>query len=1137
MNLREFRRTSHSPFHAPRSIGRSMVVLALVLASNALAAVAGDRRSADESLFSRQAFLDHVSYLASDELEGRGTGQEGIDKAAEYIADYFEDCGVKPAGDDGTYFQNFSLKLWKKISRGTRLKIGTDGRPASRSAKLHEDYRPFPFSSSAAFDGEVVFVGYGIVNDDHDYNDYEDIDVADKVVLMMRRAPRFAEFGMADMSFRSKSSRANARDAKAILIVNPTFDDDGDKLYSFDESSGAAFGMTPPSYGVPMLHISRAVAERMLKAGGMPDLATIEEKIDNSHEPMSTLLKGVSVKGRVKITAVESPVRNVVGLIPGKGPNKDEYIILGAHYDHLGIRHKGEEGFDPEKDISNGADDNASGTALIMTMADAYSRGRAPNRSILLMLFTGEERGLLGSAHFANKPTIDLTKATAMLNFDMIGRLRKDTLEVGGMRTGDFEEMVRDLADEHGLKVKDGGGGRGPSDHTSFYNKDIPVLFFFTGLHKQYHQPDDDTPLLNIDGAIRIAKFSADIIDAIDSRQVAPQFAKDSRRPRIGRPDDEDEDDDVAVAAAAPGVNPHEAPVSAASAGPGDGVRLGIRPDTSDTEGGILIGEVMDDTPAARTDLRAGDRLTRLDGKQVEGIEGLLEILGSLKFGDKTTAVIERDGKTLRKEIQFGEAVAVAHATEPAPTAHARPAPTAHAHERPAAGMDDALAKMDLDIARARMMLDDKRSELDQYRQRATQTGTGVDELREKVLTLTAIETELAMDMDGKRTVFEQFDKVRPEDMPITPDLQALLQKDKKIQRLEDKAAEAEEKLVEATARHKDDVEDHPDVAAARAVRDFAADRVSEERATKALQYRVRQKDQARRQYKQAQDQLLAIRERLAGAQAELQDKEQKRTAMLRLEQECATLTTAYDALVNQRRQLASVPRIAQLAQVIRDTLVQETDDFEITVKFDANRPDTTLEITLRPRSATGEKLSQMRDDREKEKRAYESALKRLEPSAARAIDAMAQQMANTNRGKTPRKNVRKSAIKKTHEEPAKKAEKKAEKDPHADMPDDVTSTPMPPVRLGIMPSYGETEGEGYEITGVVEGGAAAKAGMKDGDRIYKIGGVKVTDVYTYMDSLRKYKPGDLVPVVVLRDGKKVELKVKAEGQQSKEAA
>ena len=145
--------------------------------------------------------------------------------------------------------------------------------------------------------------------------------------------------------------------------------------------------------------------------------------------------------------------------------------------------------------------------------------------------------------------------------------------------------------------------------------------------------------------------------------------------------------------------------------------------------------------------------------------------------------------------------------------------------------------------------------------------------------------------------------------------------------------------------------------------------------------------------------------------------------------------------------------------------------------------------------------------------------------------------MANTNRGKTPRKNVRKSAIKKTHEEPAKKAEKKAETDPHADMPDDVTSTPMPPVRLGIMPSYGETEGEGYEITGVVEGGAAAKAGMKDGDRIYKIGGVKVTDVYTYMDSLRKYKPGDLVPVVVLRDGKKVELKVKAEGQQSKEAA
>lgn len=1141
MNRCHLRPVSVSPFRPPLprafSIVRGLLLIGLVLP---VAAYAGDRRSDNEALFSKDAYLDHVSYLASDALEGRGTGQEGIDKAAAYIADYFKECGVKPAGDDGTYFQNFTLKLWKKVSRSTRLKFGTDGNPARRSAKLDKDYRPFPFSASGSFEGDVVFVGYGIVNDD--YNDYDHINVSDKVVLMMRRAPRFEDFGMGDMSFRSKASRANARDAKAILIVNPTFDEDGDKLYSFDESSGAAFGMTPPSYGVPMIHISQSVANGLLKAGGLPGLAEIEKKIDKSHKPMSAALKGVTVKGRVKINAVESPVRNIVGLIPGKGPDKDEYIILGAHYDHLGIRHKGEEGFDPEKDISNGADDNGSGTSLIMTMADAYTRGSPPNRSLLLMLFTGEERGLLGSAHFASHPTIDLKKAIAMLNFDMVGRLRKETLEVGGMKTGGFEEMVRALADQHGLKIKDGGGGRGPSDHTSFYNKDIPVLFFFTGLHKEYHQPTDDTPLLNIDGAIRIAKYAADIIDSIDAEHTAPQFAKDNRRPRIGQPD-EDEDEDVAVAAAAPGQNPHEAPVGAPGPRSGGRVRLGIRPDMGDADGGILIGEVMDDTPAARAGLKPGDRLKRLGGKEVENIEDLMSVLGNFKAGDDAFAVVERNGRELSKKIQFGEPQAIARAPEPT---RAEPVP-----DRPHANMKDAMENLDKELARARSSLSRKQTDLDHYRRSSEGMGVGREELREKIATLTAIETELAMDMDGKRTLFEQLQGVKPEDMPITPDLQRVLRKDKKIQMLEEKLADAEEKLAEVEARHGSD----EDIATARKMRDFAADRVGEERAAKTLRYMVDQIDLARRNFLEAQAQLLSVRERLATAQAESQDKEQQFAESLRLQRECDTLQEMVDSLSNQHSQLASIPRIAQLATVIRDSLVKDTDDFEITIKFDPQQPDTTLEIKLRPSGYSADQLP-----RDRSRGAHESlpelnpdqrlASKRpswVKPDAAgsdtakelmrqnedlkRVIEQLQGQIAKSRQ---PGAAAHAAPTKKVEPKPTKKADKK---DPHANMSDDVTSTPMPPVRLGIMPSYGETEGEGYEITGVVEGGAAAKAGMKDGDRIYSIGGKKVTDVYSYMDALRKYKPGDMVPVVVLRDGKKIKLEVKSEGQKSKEAA
>ncbi|MEK6644429.1 MAG: M28 family peptidase [Planctomycetota bacterium] len=843
----------------------------------ALAIDRGDKRahSADEALFNGKEYLGHIAYLADDKLEGRGTGQEGIDKAAEYITDHFKKLGVKPAGDDGTFFQNFTLKLKNKIGDGTRLAFGTDDAVSRKKAKLNKDYIPFPFSGRGDFKGEVVFAGYGLTTEE--YDDYEGLDVAGKVVLILRRAPKFREFGMMESSFRAKASKANSHDAAAVLIVNPSFDEDGDKLYEFgNEQMGGMMAVGRAGYGVPMLQIRRDVADRMLKAGGLSSLDDLEKKIERKEKPCSAELKGVSVKGRVEIEPIETPVRNIVGMIPGTGPQKDEIIILGGHYDHLGIRHKGEEGFDSTKDISNGADDNASGTALVMNMAKVFTQGRKPNRSILLMCYTGEELGLLGSAHFAGEPTIDLDKAVAMLNFDMVGRLKSDKLEVGGMKTGGFEDMVMRLAEPYSLKIKDGGGGRGPSDHTSFYNKNIPVLFFFTGIHKQYHQPTDDTPLINTEGAIRIAKFAADVIDEIDARSERPVFTKDTTRAAIARQTDDD-DKEPAVAAAQPGRGEGRGP--GRGQGMGNRPRLGIRPDMDADAEGIVVGEVMDGSAAGKAGIKEGDRINEINGKKVKAAIDLFDVMQSFKWGDTAKFALERGGKKLKIEVKF---------------------------DKPP---EDQVARAD---------------------------GAG------------------------------RANADRP---------------------------------ARAEVRSSDDNSD-----------------------------------------------------------------------------------------------------MKQILSMLRNLLDFKDGSSEIAIKVDSSKPDV-FEVTLRFKKSTEAKV-------EKAPQAPRDEAPRRGRNSDRNADAA------PKRPSAPRSD-----------------------DPHAGASDDTAAAEMPPVRLGIMPTYGESEGEGYEISGVVEGGPAAKAGIKDDDRIYKIGDKKITNVYEYMDALRKYKAGDEVPVTVLRGGKKITIKVKSASPQRKEAA
>ncbi len=586
--------------------------------------------------------------MASNELEGRGTGQPGNDMAAEYIADIFRGYGLEPAGDDGTYFQDFTLRLKNGIGAGTQLAIGTQGRSNRRRLVLNEDFVPLPFSETGEFSGEVVFAGYGVVNGSLGYDDYADLEVADKIVLILRGAPAFAGFTNDDKSFRTKASKANARDAAAILVVNAHTGggeegaEQSDRLYKFDQESRGFFGFGRENYGIPMLHVTRASADRLLAAAGMPGLASLQRQIEKGGKPVSAPLAGVSVRGAVEIVPVETPVRNVVAMIPGTGPNADEIIILGAHYDHVGVTRKGEPNFDPEKHILNGADDNASGTAMLMTMAKAYTEGPRPNRSVLLIAFTAEEIGLLGSGHFIRQPTVDLDKCIAMINFDMVGRLKDDRLEVGGLRTGGFEEISQRIAEKYDLEIREGGGGAGPSDHAAFYAKGIPVLFLFTGIHRQYHQPTDDVGLINADGAMRIARYAADVIDEIDAAPERPVFQRDER-PEVLLTQIQGDD----------GEGGDEGEIARVPSRPRNRVRLGVEIETEDGPG-VQIGGVAENSPAARAGIKKGDRIVKMGSSPIETTRDVFRALRAFKDGDSVTVGLQRKGSKLNLEVHFG---------------------------------------------------------------------------------------------------------------------------------------------------------------------------------------------------------------------------------------------------------------------------------------------------------------------------------------------------------------------------------------------------------------------------------------------------------------------------------------------------
>lgn len=606
---------------------------ALFLAPAALVADEGPvapTRAAYESIHGQEA-LDHIKVLASDEYEGRDTGSEGERKAADYIVRHFKEWGLEPVGDGGTYFQRYSIGDTSGLGEKNALSIRFGGETVELA--VGKDFHPFSFSANARVEGELVFAGYGITSTEPAYDDYAGLDVSGKVVLILRHEPQQKDasspFAGAEWSrhafFETKVKNAEVHGAAALVIVNdPVFGEDG--LFGL---SGAGDAGT----SIPAVHLTAAAGERLFERAGK-NLEETQKAIDAELKPVTFSLGGTATV-ESDLVKKELETRNIVGMVRGSDPAvADEIVIVGGHYDHVGYGYFGSTwGARGAGKIHNGADDNASGTSAVLELAQAFATpGLSPRRSVLFMLFSGEERGLLGSQHYCDHPIFPLEKTVAMVNLDMVGRGETGKFSVNGVGTSPgFKEMCQKIeaaiekSSGADLKLRYGESGFAPSDNTSFYQKRIPVLFFFTGTHDDYHAPTDDWDKINVENldlATKIAFFV--LVDLSILRETRPEFNERGL-------------------AAGGGGGPHP-----------DSPILGIYPGESEEEG-VLVERVIPGAPAEKAGLQGGDLIVGLGDRDIAGMEDLFEALAAHKVGDEVDVKIVRDGEERTIKATLGK--------------------------------------------------------------------------------------------------------------------------------------------------------------------------------------------------------------------------------------------------------------------------------------------------------------------------------------------------------------------------------------------------------------------------------------------------------------------------------------------------
>jgi aminopeptidase YwaD len=554
---------------------------------------------------------DHISYLASDSLKGRKPGTPGGKLAAEYIASNFERIGLKSF--EGSYFQSFDVVT--NVKEGDNNTLEFNG----NSAQIGVDYRPLAFTKNTLVEAPVIFAGYGIEYSDEkvSWEDYKNIDVKGKWVIVLRQDPDVdnADSPLIDFGHdRSKVLFANDKGAAGILLVNGVNTEKKDEIEDlyFDKSSSRA--------NIPVIQISRAFANKLLEASSKT-VEELEKQMIADFKTVNFELES-NLKANTDIVYVETKTQNVLGYIEGSDESlKNEFIVVGAHYDHLGMGGpgSGSRAIDTIA-VHNGADDNASGVAGMIEIAEKIAHGKTkPRRSVIFMGFAAEEMGLLGSKFFTENPSIDIKQVKMMLNFDMVGRLDEDnTLTIGGTGTTAITETIIDqLADGSGLNISKSKEGSGPSDHSAFYVKNVPVLFFFTGIHDDYHTPADDVEKINFAGEKMVLDLGYDLAIEFANMDVAPAFVQ------VDTPSNQSSRRKLKVT-------------------------FGVVPNFGggDFEG-MKIDGARADGPAGQAGMQKGDIIVAINGMKVSNIYDYMARLGRLKKGERCNVDVMRDGKKI----------------------------------------------------------------------------------------------------------------------------------------------------------------------------------------------------------------------------------------------------------------------------------------------------------------------------------------------------------------------------------------------------------------------------------------------------------------------------------------------------------
>ncbi|MCX7879057.1 MAG: M28 family peptidase [Ignavibacteria bacterium] len=572
---------------------------------------------------------NYIRFLASDELEGRYPGTPGNYKAAEFIEQKFGSFGLIPL-KNGSYRQNFSFPvrfklkdenyvIWEKL-------IERPGIPREmwksipKKWNVGEEFQPMPLSENGTITAEVVFAGYGITAKDIGYDDYEGIDVTGKIVIVLTDSAEGQPKDERFLPYSKLSYKAmNAREHGAIgIIFVKVQSDSANVFYPLRISS------LTKSSGILAIQAKRTEIAKFFPK--YANLYPVEMEMQKTKKPKSFLIPDTKITISVSLEKETVEIPNIVGMVNGTDQVlKNEYIVVGAHFDHLGWGSENSLYRGRVPQIHNGADDNASGVSALLSLAEKVSRNPL-KRSVIFIAFNAEEEGLRGSSYYVKNSLKPIESTVLMINFDMVGRMQGNKLNVFGTGSSTtFDKVIDSLALLDTLLLSKGSEGYGPSDHASFYAAKVPVLFLFTGAHSDYHLPTDDAEKINCDGIEKVVNFAYKILERYGNSYEKPDYIVvpvEKKNDRNG----------------APGYAK---------------VWFGIIPNFEDNPLGLRITGVSPGSPAEKAGLKGDDIITKFGGKNVKNLQDLTYLLREFKPNDVVEVIVIRDGKEISFKVKL----------------------------------------------------------------------------------------------------------------------------------------------------------------------------------------------------------------------------------------------------------------------------------------------------------------------------------------------------------------------------------------------------------------------------------------------------------------------------------------------------